>query len=126
MNDIRWANPEHIGICYNNGDVVVYIDSGDLYDAIRAGDYGPIADPQVIEAGPAVVYTPKEITALRQAAYQTESDPIYFMWQRGESTEAQWKAQINLIKQRYPYPEGHTSTPSGPTSASTSIPVEVL
>jgi hypothetical protein len=126
MKNIRWSNTEHKGVCYNNEDIVVYLDSGDLYDTILAGNYGPISEPQVIEAGPAVVYTVEEITALRQAAYQTESDPIYFMWQRGESTEIHWKAQINLIKQRYPYPEGHSATPSSPTPASTSIPVEVL
>jgi hypothetical protein len=126
MNNIRWANPEHIGICYDNGDVVVYIDSGDLYDSIIAGNYGPIADPQVIEGGPAVVYTPEEITALRQAAYQAESDPIYFMWQRGESTEGKWKAQIDIIKARYPYPDGYSAAPSSPTPATGTIPTEVL
>jgi hypothetical protein len=104
MNNIRWANPEHIGICYDNGDVVVYIDSGNLYDAIIAGNYGPIAAPQVIEGGPAVVYTPEEVTALRQAAYQAESDPIYFMWQRGESTQKAWLDKIEQIKARYPEP----------------------
>lgn len=126
MNNIRWANPEHIGICYNNGDVVVYIDSGDLYDSIIAGNYGPIADPQVIEGGPAVVYTPEEVTALRVAAYQSESDPLFFKWQRGESTEGQWKAQIDIIKARYPYPEGYSATPSSPTPATGTIPTEVL
>jgi len=104
MNNIRWANPEHIGICYHNSDVVVYIDSGDLYDSIIAGNYGPIADPQVIEGGPAVVYTPEEITALRQAAYSKESDPIFFMWQRGQATEQEWLDKIAEIKQRYPMP----------------------
>jgi hypothetical protein len=104
MNNIRWANPEHIGICYNNDDAVVYIDSGNLYDSIIAGNYGPIADPQVIEGGPVVVYTPDEITALRLAAYQAESDPLFFKWQRGEGTEQAWLDKIEQIKTRYPYP----------------------
>lgn len=126
MKNIRWSNTENKGICYNNEDVVVYLDSGDLYNDILSGNYGPIAEPQIIEIGPKVIYTTEQITALRQAAYQSESDPIYFMWQRGESTEGHWKAQIELIKQRYPYPEGHIATAIGPTPASTSIPVEVL
>jgi hypothetical protein len=126
MNNIRWANPEHIGICYNNGDVVVYIDSGDLYDSILAGNYGPIADPQIIEGGPAVVYTPEQITALRLAAYQAESDPLFFKWQRGESTQAAWQAQIDNIKARYPYPEGYSAAPSSPTPSTGTIPTEVL
>jgi hypothetical protein len=104
MNNIRWANPDHIGICYDNGDVVVYIDSGDLYDSIIAGNFGPIADPQVIEGGPAVVYTPKEITALRLAAYQSESDPLFFKWQRGKGTKQEWLDKMEQIKARYPEP----------------------
>jgi hypothetical protein len=102
MKDIRWANPEHIGICYNNGDVVVYIEAGDLYDAIIAGNYGPIAEPQVIEGGFPVVYTPEEVTAMRLAAYQSESDPLYFKWQRGEATKQQWLDKIAEIKARFP------------------------
>jgi len=39
---------------------------------------------------------------LRQAAYATESDPLFFKWQAGEATEAEWKAKRDEIKQRYP------------------------
>ena len=28
----------------------------------------------------------------RKAAYATESDPLFFKWQAGEATEAEWKA----------------------------------
>jgi hypothetical protein len=126
MNNIRWANSQQTGICYNNNDIVVYIDSGELYNDIIAGKYGSIADPEVIEAGPAVTYTAEEITALRLAAYQTESDPIFFMWQRGESTQANWQAQINLIKTRYPYPEGYTAPITAPTASTGNIPASVL
>lgn len=40
----------------------------------------------------------------RQAAYQLESDPIFFQWQRGENTEEAWKAKIAEIQARYPEP----------------------
>ena len=40
--------------------------------------------------------------ALRRAAYAAESDPIYFMWQRGEATQQQWLDKIAEIKARYP------------------------
>jgi hypothetical protein len=105
MNNIRWANPEHIGICYDNSGIVVYVDSGPVYDAIIAGTYGPIADPQVIEEGPPVIYTPEEIAALRKQAYQDEADPLFFKWQRGESTEQEWLDKIQDIRNRYPEPE---------------------
>jgi len=63
-----------------------------------------------------VVLTPEEVAqkvseakaqqeALRQAAYASESDPIFFMAQRGEATMAEWEAKIAEIKARYPYPE---------------------
>ncbi len=46
--------------------------------------------------------TAAEIETLRKAAYREESDPIFFKWQRGEATEAQWLAAVAAIKTRYP------------------------
>lgn len=42
--------------------------------------------------------------ALRQAAYAAESDPLFFMAQRGEATMEEWTAKVAEIKARYPYP----------------------
>lgn len=41
----------------------------------------------------------------RQSAYQTEADPLFFKWQAGEGTEADWLAKRAEIAERYPYPE---------------------
>lgn len=41
---------------------------------------------------------------LRQKAYKEESDPLFFQWQAGENTEAQWLAKREEIRLRYPYP----------------------
>lgn len=41
----------------------------------------------------------------RKAAYTTESDPLFFMAQRGEVTEQEWLAKITEIKERFPKPE---------------------
>jgi len=41
-------------------------------------------------------------TQLRQQAYQAEADPLFFKWQAGESTQEQWQAKRNEIKQRFP------------------------
>jgi hypothetical protein len=38
----------------------------------------------------------------RKAAYATESDPLFFKWQAGEATEAEWKAKRDEIRARYP------------------------
>ncbi len=48
--------------------------------------------------------TKAEQEALRQAAYASESDPIFFMSQRGEATVEEWTAKVAEIKARYPYP----------------------
>jgi hypothetical protein len=52
--------------------------------------------------------TPEELTAIaeaqRQTAYQAEADPLFFKWQAGESTEAEWLAKREDIRARFPYP----------------------
>lgn len=40
--------------------------------------------------------------ALRVQAYRDEADPIFFKWQRGEATQAEWLAKIEEIKARWP------------------------
>jgi hypothetical protein len=40
---------------------------------------------------------------LRAKAYPTESDPIFFQWQRGLKTEKEWLDAIDIIKTKYPY-----------------------
>jgi uncharacterized small protein (DUF1192 family) len=60
--------------------------------------------------------TPEEVAALqpqitrdsqevaRKRAYQAEADPLFFMAQRGEATNAEWLAKVAEIKSRFPYP----------------------
>ena len=40
----------------------------------------------------------------RQAALQSEADPLFFKWQAGEGTEAEWLAKREEIRNRFPYP----------------------
>jgi hypothetical protein len=51
-----------------------------------------------------VVPTKEEQEALRHAAYTAEADPLFFKWQAGEGTEAEWLAKREEIRNRYPYP----------------------
>jgi hypothetical protein len=53
------------------------------------------ADPLVLQA---------EQEAQRQAAFQSEADPLFFKWQAGEGTEAEWLAKREEIRNRFPYP----------------------
>ncbi len=40
--------------------------------------------------------------ANRKSAYEQEADPLFFKWQAGEATEAEWKAKRDEIKARFP------------------------
>jgi hypothetical protein len=39
---------------------------------------------------------------LRQEAYITEADPLFFKAQRGEATVEEWQEKVAEIKQRFP------------------------
>jgi hypothetical protein len=41
----------------------------------------------------------------RLYAYEKESDPVFFKWQRGEGTQQEWLDAVELVKQQYPYIE---------------------
>ena len=49
--------------------------------------------------------TREEVEAQRRSAYQSDSDPLFFGWQRGENTEAEWLAAVQAVKDAHPYPE---------------------
>jgi hypothetical protein len=40
----------------------------------------------------------------RREGYQRISDPVYFQWQRGEKTEADYLAAVEQVKKDYPIP----------------------
>lgn len=42
------------------------------------------------------------VAQLRQAAYISESDPLFFKAQRGEGTMEEWQSKVNEIKTRFP------------------------
>lgn len=44
------------------------------------------------------------VQAKRQAAYQSESDPVFFDYQRGEVTEQVWLDAVQAVKDAHPYP----------------------
>jgi hypothetical protein len=39
----------------------------------------------------------------RAPAYRDEADPLFFKWQRGESTEQDWLDAVAAIRERFPY-----------------------
>jgi len=47
----------------------------------------------------------EQVEKARQIAYATTSDPIFFEYQRGDKTEAEWLAAVQAVKDANPYPE---------------------
>jgi hypothetical protein len=44
------------------------------------------------------------VEANRRAAYEEQSDGLFFEWQRGDATETQWRAAVAKVKANNPYP----------------------
>lgn len=63
-----------------------------------------IPEPEKPEPFEPLPPTQAEQEANRKAAYTAEADPLFFKWQAGESTEAEWLAKRQEIRDRYPYP----------------------
>lgn len=45
-----------------------------------------------------------KIKEIRASAYSQEADPLYFKAQRDEINIEEWKAKVEEIRNRYPYP----------------------
>ena len=96
-----WNKPR-TGILIDRGNgVLAFVENGPEFDALKetAPDWheAPISTPPLP--------TRSEQEDARQAAYQREADPLFFRWQAGEATEADWLAKRDEIRARYPYPE---------------------
>ena len=50
------------------------------------------------------------VETTRRTQYETQSDGIYFAWQRGDATEAEWRAAVAKVKADNPYPPAPTAT----------------
>ena len=57
-----------------------------------------------IDAAKVAAKKAAEAETNRKAAYAAESDPLFFKYQRGESTEQEWLDAVQAIKARYPKP----------------------
>ena len=46
----------------------------------------------------------KAVETARAQAYRETSDPIFFEYQRGDATEAEWLGAVQAVKDAHPYP----------------------
>ena len=50
------------------------------------------------------------VETTRRTQYEAQSDGIYFAWQRGDATEAEWRAAVAKVKADNPYPPAPKAT----------------
>ena len=86
------------------GAEVVWIEETDKIEWINPSK-SPVTDEQIQnELERLISIEPIKATkANRAIAYQSESDPLFMKYQRGEATEGEWVAKVEEIKSRYPY-----------------------
>jgi hypothetical protein len=80
-----------------NGDVV-----SPAYAGWVSGSYSIVKAPEP-DPEPVLPPTKEQQELARQIAYTQEADPLFFKWQAGESTEEEWLAKRQEIRDRYPY-----------------------
>ncbi len=80
---------------------------GETYDGLTWLDQTPKPTQAELDAmWPTVQYNNqcKIVEYTRHAEYVAKSDPIFFEWQRGTKTQADWDNAVQAIKDANPYP----------------------
>lgn len=81
--------------------------NGDDYEGLEWLDESPKPTEPELEALWPEVQTARALKAAQMArahAYSQTADPLFFKYQRGEATEAEWLAAVEAIRQAHPYP----------------------
>lgn len=81
--------------------------NGDTYDGlVWLSDTPKPSQAELDAAWPQIDYNNQVavVEAARLLAYEQQSDPLYFKWQRGDATEAEWRAAVAKVKADNPYP----------------------
>ena len=82
--------------------------NGDDYDGLTWLDDSPKPTKKALEAAWPEVQHTRAMQAVEQAralAYRETADPLFFQYQRGEVTKAEWLAAVEAVKTAHPYPE---------------------
>jgi len=81
--------------------------SGNDYNTLEWYDDTPKPSQAELDAAwPTVDYN-NQVAAVenaRRADYETQSDPLFFEWQRGDGTEQAWLDAVAAVKAAHPYP----------------------
>ena len=81
--------------------------NGDTYDGlVWLDDTTKPTQAELDALWPQVQYE-NQVAVVEQArlvAYEQQSDPVFFKWQRGDATEAEWREAVAKVKAENPYP----------------------
>ena len=81
--------------------------NGDTYEGLDWLDASPKPTQAELDAlWPQVEYDSQcaLVEQARLVAYEQQSDPIFFKWQRGDATELEWREAVAKVKAENPYP----------------------
>ena len=81
--------------------------NGDGYEGLEWFDETPKPTQAELDAAWPQVQYETQYAAVEQArltAYEQQSDPIFFKWQRGDATELEWREAVAKVKAENPYP----------------------
>lgn len=84
-----------------------WVMAGETYDGLQWNDESPKPTQAELDAQWPQVDYDNQCTIIgntRHAEYIKTSDPIFFEWQRGTKTQAEWDAAVQAIKDANPYP----------------------
>jgi hypothetical protein len=81
--------------------------NGDTYDGLTWLSEGDAPSEAELSAEWAQVefeVAYEQVEQARATAYRETSDPIFFQYQRGDATEAEWLDAVEAVKVANPYP----------------------
>jgi hypothetical protein len=81
--------------------------NGDTYEGLQWMDSSPKPTQAELDAlWPQVQYENQvaSVERARLEAYEQQSDPLFFKWQRGDATELEWREAVAKVKAENPYP----------------------
>jgi hypothetical protein len=81
--------------------------NGDTYDGLTWLDSTPKPTQAALDAAWPQVDYDNQVAAVettRRTQYEAQSDGLFFAWQRGDATEAEWLDAVAKVKADNPYP----------------------
>ena len=81
--------------------------NGDDYSGLTWLDSTPKPTQAELDAAwPTVAYNNQyaQVETTRRTQYETQSDGLFFEWQRGTNTQAAWETAVQAVKDANPYP----------------------